>query len=1227
MAAREIVLALRLSEGTTREQFRALKGALIDVRDEITQNNKALRENAKEQRALDVALKEGAITAEQAAVRSQALTTAREQLKTQSAQLASQEASLAAIYREVKNDVGGLTDAGLRFRDKMAQATIEALKQEGVLGKLGARMDFLRSEQERLNQEQKAGKITQDQYARSSEKLAQEEKDLAAQITSLNGKVDTLTNEFKQGRVTQEEFRKGIAQINTAVDGTGNAIKQGVADLKGYALGFVGIVAVAQAAISAIKAIGKTVAEFDQGLANIRALGEEFAGSIDKIGQAAIALGPKLGIAPVEALKGFEALAKAGLTTEQILSGGLESALTLAAAGTIEVGQAAEITAASLTQFNLQGEQAGLVADLLAKGANIAQGDVADFGAALNQTGLVANAYGLSIEETVGALTAFAQAGLIGSDAGTSFKAALLRLQAPTEKAKQILDQYGIVLTDTNGNFKDLASVAGELQTKLSGLTQEQRSAALAQIFGQDAIRVANILYKEGAQGIAEYTRQVNDTGFANSVAQTKLESISGSVDKLSASWDAVVSSFVNGDGPIQSAIQTLIDGLGDILKGFAGLRKDPVFAEIEQRVDDFTKRVNKNLTALGDVQLFGKSDAVTTRFDRDTKLVEQAARAALASEEELNRRRLFFQQKITEAADAQDTRAKAIAIARLQLFDELIAKAKQQADAETRAADTIGDETAATQGSIDANEREGASIESLKAKLKEEKSIRDGLTDPAEIDAANVRINGIKEEIAALEGSTKKTKEQTDVEKEKITVTQALTKAEEDRTRAQEIAAKAKTIRAADPTITEPQAQAQAAAIIDSTARIQLFQGDADTIKRIEAQLQEDLAAIDAKFAEEKVKNQDKANADLRTRNAALAQNELDALIERQNAELILAAKNGEDVNALAKSQAEERIALTQQIEDAAIAAKLESFDAEYALAEQNGTDIIALTATQQEELAALKASFRENDVAKQLELNEQLKDADQALLEAKVDAAGAIGNALVTVAQQGSAAAKIGLAIQKAAAVAQVIVQTQYAIAAATAAAASIPAILPPGIPNPAFPIAQAISVAQIAKLKIGAGINIATIVAQAIAGFDEGGEVGSGNGTIKRSWGKPIRRKNGDNVLITAREGEKILNEDQQEELERLAGRDVWHRIGLPGAKYFGKTRDSFLEAMGYAGGGTVYRGTALVNATAPTLTAIESVAEQRSFELNVVADIEEIVSVMDRRMAILETSRSR
>ena len=1034
MASREIVLALRLSEGTTREQFRALKGTLIDVRDEIARNNKALKENANAQKEVDAALKDGKVTAEQAAVRSQALRTAQELLKTTATNLALQEFTLADAYkrvlkdiggasegtdrfreaqireskatlsqrdaldaaaekakqlaavskqlfdqykgkkgtdeafnaintainsataalsrnkralaenekaeqqlaaeirlagvateaqtarlqelanesaqlnavnsslqnslgqlrgviREVGNDTKGLTDAGLRFRDKMADANRTAIQQSSILQQLGARMDFLRSEQDRLNQEQKEGKITTEQYRAALDKLTAEEQQTAAETAKLTGVVDRLSRELAEGKITQDQFRAGIAGIDQSVKGVGSAVSQGVADLKGYALGFVGVVAVAQGAITAIKAIGKTVADFDQGLANIRALGEEFAGSIDKIGDAAIALGPKLGIAPVEALKGFEALAKAGLTTEQILSGGLESALTLAAAGTIEVGQAAEITAASLTQFNLQGDQAGLVADLLAKGANIAQGDVADFGAALNQTGLVANAYGLSIEETVGALTAFANAGLIGSDAGTSFKAALLRLQAPTEKAKQLLDQYGIVLTDTNGNFKDLASVAGELQTKLSGLTQEQRSAALAQIFGQDAIRVANILYKEGEKGIRNYTNAVNESGFALSVAEEKNNSVSGSVRELGAAFDAFVLTVDSGTGFISANLRNILDGVTSILEALgSGGKLDNSIAAFTERtqsqfeklggvgilsnergdalVDQFrvaSEAAKKYGTTLADLELLQaarnlnieRASALEKKYQDAVKglgpeLTEQeriqlaAGRAAIfIIQDEIAKR-----QKLQKAVkDGTETRKDANTRLTQELKDAIEAQGKL-ATADTAGAKAaelniarIRAEIAALNGQSTAIETVAQKRERLNDELDRAQKRLDGIDakDTGAVATAKRDIASLENQIKAIDGkadaegrATKSTIAQTEAEKAKIAITQELTKTEEARAKAQAIAVEKARRLQENPALSEPQALAQAEVTVVANSRIAAAQGDAELLKRI---------------------------------------------------------------------------------------------------------------------------------------------------------------------------------------------------------------------------------------------------------------------------------------------------------------------------------------------------------------------------------------------------------
>src|SRR5699024_2639460 len=217
--------------------------------------------------------------------------------------------------------------------------------------------------------------------------------------------------------------------------------------------------------------------------------------------------------------------------TADILGGGLDGALDLAAAGQLGVADAAEIAASAMTQFGLSGGDVSHIADLLAAGAGKAQGGVQDLGAALNQSGLVAAQMGLSLEETVGTLTAFASAGLVGSDAGTSFRAMLLRLANPTGKSAKLMDEVGISVNNAQGEFIGMEPLAGVLQDRLGGLSQEQRNPALATIFGQDAIRPSGILYEQGAEGVAQWTSAVDDQGYAAAVAAARLDILKGDLD------------------------------------------------------------------------------------------------------------------------------------------------------------------------------------------------------------------------------------------------------------------------------------------------------------------------------------------------------------------------------------------------------------------------------------------------------------------------------------------------------------------------------------------------------------------------------------------------------------------------------------------------------------------------------------------------------------------------
>ena len=322
-------------------------------------------------------------------------------------------------------------------------------------------------------------------------------------------------------------------------------------------------------------------AQFDQAMAGVESTGADAAGSIEDLRASALKMGADTAFSAVEAANGVEELARAGVSAADILNGGLAGALDLAAAGQIGVADAAGIAATAMTQFKLSGEDIPHLADLLAAGAGKAMGGVDELGQAMAQGGLVAAQFGLDIEETVGGLSAFAAAGLLGSDAGTSFKTMLLRLAKPSQEAQGLMDDLGIAAYDAQGNFVGLEGLAGQLETKLGGLTEKQRQSALATIFGTDAIRAATVLYENGASGISQWTSAVDDSGYAAATAAKLQDNLIGDLEKLGGAWSTLAIQMGEvGDGPLRLAVQGL-EALVNIASSTPGAATDIMTAVV----------------------------------------------------------------------------------------------------------------------------------------------------------------------------------------------------------------------------------------------------------------------------------------------------------------------------------------------------------------------------------------------------------------------------------------------------------------------------------------------------------------------------------------------------------------------------------------------------------------------------------------------------------------------
>ncbi|MBA4544376.1 phage tail tape measure protein [Thermoactinomyces daqus] len=316
-------------------------------------------------------------------------------------------------------------------------------------------------------------------------------------------------------------------------------------------------------------------ADFEAQLSSIQAVTGASAQEMEQFRQLAIQMGASTKFSATEAEQGIEELAKAGVSTADILNGGLKGALDLAAAGELDLAEAAQIASTALNAFRADHLSVAQAANILAGAANASATDVKELNFGLSQVAAVASGVGLTFKDTATALAVFAQNGLRGSDAGTSLKTMLLNLTPSTKPAITEMKKLGIITKDgknqffdASGKLKSFADIAGILQQHLSGLTQQQRIQALQTMFGTDAIRAANIAFKEGATGVRAMSDAMSKTTAAE-VAAKRMDNLKGTIEQLRGSWETFQIQIGSAFLPVLKAVA---NDLNEVVDWFSQL-------------------------------------------------------------------------------------------------------------------------------------------------------------------------------------------------------------------------------------------------------------------------------------------------------------------------------------------------------------------------------------------------------------------------------------------------------------------------------------------------------------------------------------------------------------------------------------------------------------------------------------------------------------------------------
>lgn len=277
----------------------------------------------------------------------------------------------------------------------------------------------------------------------------------------------------------------------------------------------------------------KAAADFQSEMSRVGALSQASDKELKSLTDTAMELGAKTKYSSKEAAQGMQYLAMAGYETNDIISA-MPGLLDMAAAGQIDLGSAADITSNVLSGFQMAAKDTGKVADVLAKTFTSSNTDLQMLGETMKYVAPVASAAGFSLEEMAAATGLMGNAGIQGSQAGTSLRGIIMRLQAPTSEAAGAMEELGINVRNADGSMKSMPDILAEFESGLSGVDQATKDMALKQIIGMEAAAGFQALLNEGSGTLREYAGELEGSaGTAAEIAAKQMDNLKGALEIL----------------------------------------------------------------------------------------------------------------------------------------------------------------------------------------------------------------------------------------------------------------------------------------------------------------------------------------------------------------------------------------------------------------------------------------------------------------------------------------------------------------------------------------------------------------------------------------------------------------------------------------------------------------------------------------------------------------------
>lgn len=374
---------------------------------------------------------------------------------------------------------------------------------------------------------------------------------------------------IKIGGQVEATLKNAISQATRQI---GAISKAAVHTTKAMAAG----TAATAAAIGAASVkVGK---EFETAMSSAAATADATPEQYKKMEEAARAMGRATSKTAVESAAALEYMALAGWDVDTSISA-LPSVLKMSEASGMELARTSNLITDSMSALGVSVERLPGYLDVAAKAQNKSNQTAEQLMEAYLGVGGTMNNLSVPITESATALGVLANRGIKGSEAGTALNAVMVNLTTGTGQAGEMMGKLGISAFDSSGKFIGLENTLQQVNTALSGYTDEERNAALAAIGGKQHVDALNDLMAglntTNEKGITEWATLTKELegcdGALEKMAARKIDNLEGDLAILnSAVSDLGISIYKDMNTPLRGAVQLGTQMAETLSKGYS---------------------------------------------------------------------------------------------------------------------------------------------------------------------------------------------------------------------------------------------------------------------------------------------------------------------------------------------------------------------------------------------------------------------------------------------------------------------------------------------------------------------------------------------------------------------------------------------------------------------------------------------------------------------------------